>query len=160
MIQRQVKQNTCFLGIHNLMRRTDTQINSKSSKIENCFKMCFHTVSLIGSHRESLILAHPCEYVTHLIPCSVVGLQLNDIPCRKLLMLTMNYISGFPHSHLHFLLSNFTEFLVLWEKVSRSIQLDFCFIFYFFYPILANILFSLSFSNEIFLTFASLLTGI
>lgn len=47
-------------------------------------------------------------------------------------MLTMNYISGFPHSHLHLLLSNFTEFRVLWEKVNRSIQLDFCFIFYVF----------------------------
>lgn len=86
-----------------------------------------HISSLIGSSRKSLISAHSCECVTHLIPCSVVGIQLNDIPCRGLAMLTMNYINIFFHSHLNFPLSNFTEFLVLWERVNKSTQLNFLF---------------------------------
>ena len=75
---------------------------------EKPLRIHVHTPSLIGSHRESLISAHPCECVTQVTPCSVVGIWLNDIPCRELLMLAMNYISIFPPSHLDFVLSKFT----------------------------------------------------
>lgn len=68
------------------------------------------------SHGESLISAHPCECVTQVIPCSVVGIWLNDIPCRELLLLTMNYISILPPSHLDFVLSKFTWMLSITRK--------------------------------------------
>ena len=60
---------------------------------ETSLRICIHMLSLIGSRGESLISAHPCECVTQVIHCSVIGIWLNDIPCRELLMLTMNYTS-------------------------------------------------------------------
>ena len=107
----------------------------------NDFRVHIHTPSLIGSHGETLISAHPCETVTHLIPCSVVGIQFNDIPCRKCLMLTINCISIFPHFHLNFMLYNFFEYLVLWVREQKQCTGLFILSFYFFFnPLLTYFL--------------------